>query len=101
MQRHAGASPRRTATCVTQTALERHAAVTAAGPTGDRLERGVVTTDRCGRRILFRFLAPSDDVEAITKMLHEAYAPLAASGMRFVASHQDADVTRRRMAAGE
>jgi GNAT superfamily N-acetyltransferase len=34
-------------------------------------------------------------------MLHEAYAPLAARGMRFVASHQDSNVTRRRMARGE
>jgi ribosomal protein S18 acetylase RimI-like enzyme len=29
------------------------------------------------------------------------YAPLAAAGMRYVASHQDVATTRRRMAAGE
>lgn len=34
-------------------------------------------------------------------MLHEAYAPLAARGMQFVASHQDAEVTRARMDRGE
>ena len=34
-------------------------------------------------------------------MLHEAYAPLAAAGMRFVASHQDTATTRRRLERGE
>jgi len=34
-------------------------------------------------------------------MLHEAYAPLATQGMRFVASHQNSNVTRTRMARGE
>jgi GNAT superfamily N-acetyltransferase len=28
-------------------------------------------------------------------MLHEAYAPLAEQGMRFVASHQNSDTTRK------
>lgn len=34
-------------------------------------------------------------------MLHEAYAPLAQQGMRFVASHQNSDTTRLRMGRGE
>jgi len=34
-------------------------------------------------------------------MLHEAYAPLAEQGMRFVASHQNSDTTRLRMGRGE
>jgi predicted N-acetyltransferase YhbS len=34
-------------------------------------------------------------------MLHEAYAPLAARGMRFVASHQNSATTHKRMARGE
>ena len=34
-------------------------------------------------------------------MLHAAYRPLAEAGMRFVASHQEAETTRRRMAGGE
>ena len=34
-------------------------------------------------------------------MLHEAYAPLAARGMRFVAAHQDASITRKRIGRGD
>lgn len=34
-------------------------------------------------------------------MLHEAYPPLAAQGMRFVASHQNSATTRKRMGCGE
>ena len=34
-------------------------------------------------------------------MLHEAYAPLAAQGMRFVATHQDSATTNRRINRGE
>jgi GNAT superfamily N-acetyltransferase len=44
---------------------------------------------------------PGDDVDLITAMLHEAYAPLAAQGLRFVATHQDSDATRRRMSRGD
>lgn len=48
-----------------------------------------------------RRLAPADDLHVLTELLHRAYAPLAAAGMRFVASHQDAEVTRQRAAQGE
>ena len=34
-------------------------------------------------------------------MLHEAYAPLAAQGLRFVATHQHAAMTKTRMSKGE
>jgi GNAT superfamily N-acetyltransferase len=51
--------------------------------------------------ITYRKLRASDDVDAITRMLHEAYAPLAAAGMRFVASHQDVSTTKARLARGE
>ena len=34
-------------------------------------------------------------------MLHEAYAPLAQQGLRFLATHQDSETTRRRMSRGE
>jgi streptomycin 6-kinase len=56
--------------------------------------------DNGGREILYRYLQPEDDVDAITAMLHEAYAPLAAQGMRFVASHQDSSTTRKRLGRG-
>lgn len=51
--------------------------------------------------MLYRYIRATDDIEALTAMLHEAYAPLAARGMRFVASHQDSARTRERMARGE
>jgi len=53
------------------------------------------------KKLSFRRLLPTDDIQAITELLHEAYASLAAAGMRYVASHQSADVTRERMANGE
>lgn len=52
-------------------------------------------------RIAFRFLTDADDFDAITKMLHRAYAPLAQSGLRFLASHQPSEVTRKRTARGD
>jgi GNAT superfamily N-acetyltransferase len=51
--------------------------------------------------ITYRRLLPIDDVGAITSLLHEAYAPLAAAGMKFVASHQNAEMTRQRVDKGE
>ena len=62
---------------------------------------GIVSPDHTGRNICYRYLSASDDVDNITAMLHEAYAPLAEAGMRFHASHQDRNVTQRRMAKGE
>jgi len=67
----------------------------------EALHLGWTIPDASGRPILYRYLAPSDSVEAITALLHEAYGPLAESGMRFLATHQDAEVTRRRMDRGE
>ena len=49
----------------------------------------------------YRYLRASDDLVALTDLLHEAYAPLAAAGMRFVASHQDVATTQRRVAEGD
>jgi GNAT superfamily N-acetyltransferase len=51
--------------------------------------------------ITYRPLRADDDLDAITDLLHAAYAPLAAAGMRYVASHQDAATTRQRIAKGE
>jgi GNAT superfamily N-acetyltransferase len=51
--------------------------------------------------VTYRRLHADDDLDAITRLLHEAYAPLAAAGMRYVASHQDVATTRRRTAKGE
>jgi GNAT superfamily N-acetyltransferase len=48
-----------------------------------------------------RLLTGNDDISALTDMLHRAYRPLAEQGMRFIASHQDEQTTRRRIAHGE
>lgn len=41
---------------------------------------------------------PGEDVRPVTAMLHRAYAELAAMGLRYVATHQDDETTRRRLA---
>ncbi len=51
--------------------------------------------------IALRPLHPDDSFEEITDLLHRAYAPLAAQGMAYLATHQGADVTRDRCARGE
>lgn len=47
-----------------------------------------------------RHLAPDDDLEALTQMLHRSYAPLAERGLKYLATHQDAATTKRRAEAG-
>ena len=66
-----------------------------------RLQVGFESHDTSRREVLYRYLRDSDDLQALTELLHQAYAPLAAAGMRFVASFQDAEVTRSRVQAGE
>ena len=41
-----------------------------------------------------------DDIAALTTLLHRAYLPLAEQGMRYLASRQTEDVTRRRLESG-
>lgn len=48
-----------------------------------------------------RRIQPADSIAELTEFLHRAYAPLAAKGMRFTATHQSEDVTRARIAGGE
>ena len=50
--------------------------------------------------ITIRDWRDDDDVEALTRMLHRAYAPLAAAGLRYMATHQSPDVTLRRLKRG-
>ena len=47
-----------------------------------------------------REFADGDSVVAITALLHAAYGSLAASGFRYLASHQDEATTLRRLRAG-
>ena len=49
----------------------------------------------------FRKLQDSDSLEALTEMLHLAYADHARAGRMFFASHQTVDDTRRRISKGE
>ncbi|MHC5009929.1 MAG: GNAT family N-acetyltransferase [Planctomycetota bacterium] len=48
-----------------------------------------------------RRLRPSDSLEALTSLLREAYASLAAQGLHYVASRQTVEITRRRLEGGE
>lgn len=69
-------------------------------------ERGITglpgTVSRMGGAALhIRRLGPEDSLEEVTDLLHRAYAELARQGLRYVASHQGPDVTRRRIADGE
>lgn len=51
--------------------------------------------------LALRPLEPADSIAALTELLHRAYAALAERGMRYSASHQDEETTRRRAARGE
>ncbi len=48
-----------------------------------------------------RRLATTDSFAELTDLLHRAYAPLAAAGLKFYASHQDETATRERCEEGE
>jgi uncharacterized damage-inducible protein DinB/GNAT superfamily N-acetyltransferase len=51
--------------------------------------------------IEIRPLAVRDSLDALTALLHRAYAPLAAAGMNFTAATQTAQDTARRAAEGQ
>lgn len=50
---------------------------------------------------VIRRIGPEDDWGMVTELLHRAYAPLAARGLKFHASYQDETVTRERAGEGE
>ena len=50
--------------------------------------------------VIIRPLEERDSISAITALLHEAYAPLAAMGFRYLATHQDEAMTARRLRSG-
>jgi GNAT superfamily N-acetyltransferase len=47
--------------------------------------------------IVIRPLGPEDSLAELTELLHRAYAPLAARGLRYVASWQDERITGYRI----
>lgn len=51
-------------------------------------------------RVIIRPLDEADAIPPITRLLHEAYAPLAAMNLRYTATHQSDEVTRARFAKG-
>ncbi len=51
--------------------------------------------------ILVRPWQDTDSLEELTDLLHRAYKMLADMGLRFLATHQDVETTRRRIEAGE
>lgn len=51
--------------------------------------------------IVLRIINPADSVEEINALLLSAYKPLAEAGMRYAASHEDAEATRRNIEDGE
>jgi GNAT superfamily N-acetyltransferase len=73
----------------------------ASGSVSAELHAGIVAPDAAGRPIRYRFLSPADDLNAITAMLHDAYRPLAEAGFRYLATHQDVEVTRKRVGRGD
>jgi len=50
--------------------------------------------------IIIRPYRDDDSVPSITRLLHDAYAPLAALGLRYTATHQDDATTLRRLTRG-
>jgi predicted N-acetyltransferase YhbS len=48
-----------------------------------------------------RALRADDDLQALTELIHAAYAPHAARGLRFWGTHQSVDDTAKRLRAGE
>ncbi|MGE0594228.1 MAG: GNAT family N-acetyltransferase [Vicinamibacterales bacterium] len=67
----------------------------------EALRAGITRRAANGADILYRFAGEGDSVEAMTELLHRAYAPLAQAGLHYMASHQAPDVTRRRMGKGQ
>ncbi len=47
--------------------------------------------------ITVRALTEADSLEELTHLLNRAYAPLAAMGLRYTATYQDAAITRERI----
>jgi GNAT superfamily N-acetyltransferase len=48
-----------------------------------------------------RFDQTKDSFTELTELLHRAYKPLADMGLRFMATHQDDEVTKQRLQKGE
>src|SRR5262245_54151335 len=50
--------------------------------------------------LTIRPFTSQDSFDELTDLLHRAYAPLAAMGFRYLASHQPVETTKRRVSNG-
>lgn len=50
---------------------------------------------------LIRPIAPDEDLAALTDLIHRAYAPQAAKGLRYWGTHQSVEDTAIRLASGQ
>lgn len=62
--------------------------------------REVSSTPIIPAALRIRPFTDQDSLEALTALLHRAYAPLAEMGLRYLATHQSVDITRDRIAGG-
>lgn len=51
--------------------------------------------------VAIRPLSPADSIPGLTALLHRAYARLADQDLRYLATHQPDEITRKRVAQGE
>jgi len=51
--------------------------------------------------IIIRPLEESDSIEELTQLLHRGYKILADMGLKYLATYQDAETTRKRISHGE
>ena len=51
--------------------------------------------------IVIRPIQPDDDLASLTELIHAAYAPHAASGLRYWGTHQSVEDTAKRLATGQ
>lgn len=50
--------------------------------------------------LIIRKYQPGDSIPVITELLHSAYAASAKQGLKFLASHQDDEITKSRLEKG-
>lgn len=51
--------------------------------------------------VAIRRLRDSDSISELTSLLHRSYSELAKMGLRYLATHQDDDVTQSRVSSGK
>ncbi|MCP4570645.1 MAG: GNAT family N-acetyltransferase [FCB group bacterium] len=51
--------------------------------------------------VIIRPISDKDSIEELTELLHRSYKVLADMGLKYLATWQDSDITRKRIAKGE